>query len=335
MRNYSLFFFPAVGLLAAAAACGGGNDNLPPNPPPPPLPVETAEPVPSSTASSAPVEPQLPPVSIQSSAPAPDPTAPLPTVKITTPTQKQVVAADKAADFAVKLDVKNWATAQGSQHVHLILDGKPYKAIYDAKVPVKLSELTNGEPLTEGQHILVAFPSRPTHESVKSKDALAIVEFYVGKKGDALQDIKKPMLIYSRPKGEYKGEMGNHILVDFQLANAKLEEGKDTVKITVTGPGIDKELTAKSEKFGTPFFIDEVRNGEYSVKLELVGADGKTLPGSWNTTTRTFKVDKNAPADPMPHPMGDVKSDATDAGAPKTDAGKAPAAKPADKPAKK
>src|SRR6185369_2709507 len=100
----------------------------------------TTTPPPTSTA---PSKPPAAPVTLTPGAASPDPAAPLPTVAIAAPTKDQVVPNDKAADFSVKLDVKNWQTATGSSHVHLILDNKPYKAIYDPKQPVKLSELTN------------------------------------------------------------------------------------------------------------------------------------------------------------------------------------------------
>jgi hypothetical protein len=104
------------------------------------------------------------------------------------------------------------------------------------------------------------------------------------------QDITKPTLIYSRPKGEYKGDMANHVLVDFQLVNDKLAEGKDHVHISVSGPGIEGEKAADATTFGPPFYLDNLQDGSYEVKLELLGADGKVLPGSWNTTTRKFTV---------------------------------------------
>ena len=306
--------------LAALAfvACGGGNDNLPPPPPPPPPPAETASAVPPQvpTVDAASPAPPLPPVTLASGQASPDPAAPLPTVKIAAPRKDEVLPADKAADFAVKLDVKGWQTATGSQHVHLILDNKPYKAIYDTKAPIKLSELSGGT-LEEGQHVLVAFPSRANHESVKTKDALVVVPFFVGKKGEAKLDPKKPMLIYSRPKGDYKGDAANHVLVDFQVANVTLAEGKDHVHATVTGPGIEKELTAHVEKFGAPLYLDGLRNGAYEIKLELLGGDNKPLAGPWNSTTRTIHVDHDAPSDPAAtHGMHDMGS--ADAGAPAT-----------------
>ena len=244
----------------------------------------------TTPASPAVAPPPAPPITLSVGSASPDPPAPTPTVKIAAPAKEQIIPSAKAADFEVKLDVKNWKTEKGDSHVHLILDGKPYKPIYDTKAPVKLSELTGGDPLADGQHILVAFPSRANHESVKTPGAVAITEFWIGKKGDKSQDPTKPMVIYSRPKGEYKGDMANHVIVDFQLANDKLAEGKDHVHVTVTGPGIDAEKSADATSFGAPFYLENLQDGSYSVKLELQGVDGKVLPGTWNSTTRSITV---------------------------------------------
>lgn len=305
--------------LPFVVACGGGNDNLPPPPPPPPPPPATAIATPPTTLppdAGAPVAtaPVTPPSLIPGTA-APDPT-PAPTAKFAAPKAGEVIASDKVTDYSIKLDVKNWTTATGDAHVHLILDNKPYKAIYDPKQPIKMSELTGGGALDEGQHVLVAFPSRKTHESVKTKDAMSVLEFFVGKKGESKTNIKKAMLVYSRPKGDYKGDvMSKHVLIDFQLANDTLGDGKDHVNIAVTGPGIDSPLTAKVDKFGTPFYLDNLQNGAYQVKLDLMDKDDKPVAGPWNSTTRTIKVDSEGTPDPMPG-MNMSTAPAADAGAP-------------------
>ena len=317
--------FLALSTGIAAIACGGGNDNLPPPPPPPAAPNADAGMTPVATtppapATATPSKPPAPPVALVPGTPATDPPAPLPTVAITAPTKDQVIAGDKANEFSVKLDVKNWATAQGSSHVHLILDNKPYKAIYDPKQPVKLNELAAGEALAEGPHVLVAFPSRANHESVKTKGALAVVPFWIGKKGDAKTNpASKAMLVYSRPKGDYKGELANHVLIDFYLHNVTLAEGKEHVAIAVNGPGIDKPLEGKVEKFGTPYYLENLQNGTYEIKLELRDKDNKPVDGPYNTVTRKINVDHDAVADTAAA-HGDHAA-AGDAGAPAADAG--------------
>ncbi len=304
MRPFSLVRSLALpSLVVACFACGGESNELPPPPPPPPPPPAApvaSTPPPAATQEAPPEKPPAPPITLTAGAASPDPAPPLPTAHITSPTKGQVIAADKANDFAIKLDVKNWQTATGSSHVHLILDHKPYKPIYDPKAPVKLSDLTGGEQLAEGQHVLVAFPSRANHESVKTKGAISVVEFYVGKKGPATVDLKKPFLIYSRPKGEYKGDMANHVLIDFQLLNDTLADGKDHVNIAVSGPGIEGNLTAKVTKFGTPYYLDNLQNGSYTVKLDLVDKNDAPIPGTWNSVSRDFKIDHEAQAEPMP-----------------------------------
>jgi hypothetical protein len=293
--NLFLLALPILPAALVAFACGGSNENLPPPPPPPPpLASGTGEapdaaPPPMASATTPPPPPPAP-VTLTPGTASPDPAAPLPTVKIVAPAKEQIIPAAKAADFVVKLDVKNWQTAMGSSHVHLILDDKPYKPIYDPKAPVKLSDLPGGDALTEGQHILVAFPSRANHESVKTAGALAITEFWVGKKGEKKQDVTKALLICSRPKGEYKADMANHVIVDFQLANEKLSAGGDHVHIAVTGPGIDGEKTADATQFGPPFYLDNLVDGSYTVKLDLLGADGKNLPGSFSSASRTITI---------------------------------------------
>lgn len=297
MKASNLFLLlPLLGAaLPLAIACGGSNENLPPPPAPPaPPPVASSAPAasapPSASAEAPPPAPPPAPVTLTQGTASPDPAPPLPTVKILSPARDQVVAKDKSADFPIKLDVKNWQTATGSSHVHLILDAKPYKPIYDPKAPIKMSDLPGGDALAEGQHILVAFPSRANHESVKTAGALAITEFWVGKKGPKAQDPTKAMLIYSRPKGEYKGDMANHVLVDFQLANDKLAPTGDKVHVSVTGPGIEGEKAADATQFGPPFYLDNLQDGTYTVKLDLLGGDGKPVPGSWNSTTRGITI---------------------------------------------
>jgi hypothetical protein len=285
--------------LAFALACGGGNENLPPPPPPPnappteasSTPAPSAAPSANASASAAPTPP-APPVAIASGSAAPDPAPPLPTVKILSPAKDAVIPSAKAGDTVVKLDVKNWKTAPKDAHIHLILDNAPYKPVFDPKTEVvKLSDLPGGSTLQDGQHILVAFPSRASHESVKTKGAVAVIPFWVGKKGDKAQDTTKPMLIASRPKGEYKDEMANHVLVDFQLQNDTLAPGKDHVHITVTGPGTpDAGVTADATQFGPPFYLENLQNGSYTVAFELQGPDGKALPGSWNSATRQITI---------------------------------------------
>ena len=71
--------------------------------------------------------------------------------------------------------------------------------------------------------------------------------------------------------------MANHVLVDFQLANEKLAPNGDHVHISVTGPGIEGDKSADANQFGPPFYLDNLQDGAYTVKLDLLSSDGKPV----------------------------------------------------------
>jgi hypothetical protein len=102
-------------------------------------------------------------------------------------------------------------------------------------------------------------------------------------------DPKKPLLTYSRPKGEYKGADTDAIMIDFWLLNAKLKgDGGDyTVRYSVdAGPAqtIDK---------WQPIWLTGWASGKHTVKLELLDKDGNPVDnGGYNSTTREITITK-------------------------------------------
>ncbi|UQA62831.1 hypothetical protein [Polyangium aurulentum] len=315
-RTQSLFLF--VALFAGAAACGGGEPEAK-------VPDESATTTDTTQATTPPTgdtagagattppagggdaqkteaKPATPPT-VEDMKASDDP-KPMPTVKITAPANDASVGdAAKAKDVEVKLDVKDWPTAEKGPHVHLILDDHPYKAIYDTKKPVKLSELLPaGTDLKEGEHTLVAFASRPTHESVKGRGAQTIQTFWVGKKGKSTFDAKKPHLVYSRPKGENKGGMAKELLIDFYLFGTQLDKG-EKVKYSISGPGLTTPLTGEFTKWAPKVVRNLPKGNDYEVTLELVDKDGKGMEGPLTKTTRKgISLDPDAPSDMGPAP---------------------------------
>lgn len=292
----SLFVVLALG--AIVSACGGEKapdtktpDTAASTPPPPPGSASAETPPPPP-----PTEKKMPAPVVEDMKASDDP-KPMPSVKITAP-KNDVSVGDlaKAKDFEVKLEVKDWATVEKGPHIHLILDGLPYKPIYDTTKPVKISELLAGTELAEGEHTLVAFASRPTHESVKGAGAQSLVTFWVGKKGKAAFDAKKPHLVYSRPKGENKGSMAQELLLDFYLFGTKLDKG-EKVKYSITGGGLAAPLAGEFTTWA-PKIAKFLPKGDYEVSLELVDKDGKPIEGPLTKTTRKgIKLDPDAPAD--------------------------------------
>ncbi len=293
-------FFVALALGAFVSACGG--ESAPDTKTPVVTATSTAaNPPPAASATTEPpplppAEKKMPPPVIEDMKASDDP-KPMPSVKITAPKNDTAVGdLAKAKDFEVKLEVKDWATVEKGPHVHLILDGLPYKPIYDTTKPVKISELLAGTELADGEHTLVAFASRATHESVKGAGAQSLVTFWVGKKGKAAFDAKKPHLIYSRPKGETKGAMAQDLLIDFYLFGTKLDKG-EKVKYTISGGGMAAPLLGEFTTWA-PKIGKNLPKGDYEVTLELVDKDGKAIDGPLTKTTRKgIKLDPDAPAD--------------------------------------
>jgi hypothetical protein len=102
-------------------------------------------------------------------------------------------------------------------------------------------------------------------------------------------DATKPLLTYSRPKGDYKGADADAIMIDFWLTNAKLQGdgGQYRVRYSVNG--------------GEPKFIDTWQPiwltgwtaGKHTVKIELVDKDGNVVEnGGYNSTSRDINVSK-------------------------------------------
>lgn len=202
-------------------------------------------------------------------------------------------------------------------HVHVILDNQPYAAHYMWDEGFELRNVTDGE------HTLRMFPSRPWHQSYKNEGAFRMIRFTVKNggadetkpttddKGNTMADPKaeekqaegveveestagnvdpaKPLLTYSRPKGDYKGEDAEAIMVDFWLSNAQLtgDGGKYRIRCTIND---DEPFLIET---WAPLWLAGWKNGKNVVKLELIDGSGNPVEnGGYNTTSREITVAK-------------------------------------------
>lgn len=186
--------------------------------------------------------------------------------------------------------------SKDGQHIHVIIDDKPYMAMYQ-------QDSFSVGALAEGAHTLRAFPSRSWHESYKLPGAFVAHTFYVkSKTGTPVLQSGAPLLTYSRPKGDYSGADVERILLDFYISNAQL--GPDQYKVVASIDGQVKDtLTA-----WVPYYIEGLSDGDHTVRLQLLGPDNQPVPGPFNNVERTIRV--NPPA-------------GTTAAAPATDTGMA------------
>ncbi len=247
-----------------------------------------------------------------------------PTLKIVEPKADSTV---NASTVKVKLELsgelkgykpmKDMTTGMGN-HIHVILDNQPYEAYYN--IDGEAFELRN---VADGEHTLRVFPSRPWHESYKTDGAFQMVKFTVknggsdankptttntgntmanansnantkpieGKDMQSSQggavDAKKPLLTYSRPKGEYKGADAENIMIDFWLSNAKLSGDGGEYKVRYAVDGGEAKYLDKWQ----PIWLSGWSNGKHTVKLELTDKDGKVADnGGYNSTTREITI---------------------------------------------
>ena len=105
------------------------------------------------------------------------------------------------------------------------------------------------------------------------------------KAGDV--DATKPLLTYSRPKGEYKAEDADPIMIDFWLSNAKLQGDGGQYRVRYSIDNGEAKFLDKWE----PIWLSGWISGKHTVKLELVDKDGNLVDnGGYNSTTREITV---------------------------------------------
>jgi len=102
-------------------------------------------------------------------------------------------------------------------------------------------------------------------------------------------DAIKPLLTYSRPKGEYKGAESDPIMIDFWLTNAKLKGDGGQYRVRYTVDGGEARYVDK----WAPLWLSGWTAGKHTIKLELVDESGNLVDnGGYNSTTREITVTK-------------------------------------------
>ncbi|SRR5579883_1083846 len=175
---------------------------------------------------------------------------------------------------------KGIAYSKQGQHVHVIVDDKPYMANYKNGQPFNIGVLT------PGMHTLRAFPSFSWHESIKSPGAFATRTFYVGTAThtNSANNLSGPLLTYSRPKGEYSVADAAKVLLDFYISNAEL--GPNSYKVR---PWIDGKQLQDITKWQA-YYITGLGPGTHNIKLQLIAPDGSVVPGPYNSPSTEITI---------------------------------------------
>lgn len=178
--------------------------------------------------------------------------------------------------------------SEKGQHIHFILDNKPYVALYEPKHEVTLEK--------NSEHYMLAFLSRSYHLSIKDKAAAVLYHFRIDENGklQKLDDPKTPMVFYSRPKGDYLGKDTENLLFDFYVWNTTL--GSDNmIKADISSGGRDTSIMITEWK---PYFLKNLAMGKNTIKLMMVDKDGKKVEGPNTEVTREISLSKDEPMIP-------------------------------------
>ncbi len=175
---------------------------------------------------------------------------------------------------------KMCANSAKGQHIHLIMNDSPYAAKY-------VNQFEHDVP--DGDHHMLAFLSRSYHESIKSNGASVALKVNVENKSIVkTEQIKEPMLFYSRPKGNYVGNDTKNLMLDFFLTNVNLSADGYKVKADING-------TETIITDWQPYYLNGLPMGENTITLTLIDKDNKKVDTPLNPVSRTFTLK----ADPM------------------------------------
>jgi hypothetical protein len=232
------------------------------------------------------------------------------------------VKLELSGDLKGYMPHKDPATQKGN-HIHVILDNEPYEAYYELNQPFELRNVAAGKHTlrvfpsrpwhesykNDGAFQMVEFTVKGGGDSskatttnsgqtmaspAKSPAATAGTSPTPAREGKSYGqsqagkvDSKKPLLTYSRPKGEYKGEDADPIMIDFWLLNAKLQGDGGDYRVRYSVDGGEPKFLDKWE----PIWLSGWISGKHRVMLELVDKSGSVVDnGGYNSTTREITI---------------------------------------------
>jgi len=169
---------------------------------------------------------------------------------------------------------KMCANSAKGQHIHLIVDNKPYSAQYVDEFDYDIED---------GEHYILAFLSRSYHESIKSEGAHVAKKVTIKNKSIIKEEnITEPMVFYSRPKGTYVGADTEKVMLDFFLVNCDLGD-EYFIKANINGEN-------KIIKDWKPHYLTGMEMGENKIGLSLMNKSGKLHKTPLNPVNRKFTL---------------------------------------------
>lgn len=193
-------------------------------------------------------------------------------LKIIQPANGEILPSDKAR---ITFEPTNFKIGQEA-NIHVIIDNGPV-------LTHKSNDAFYISSLTEGRHVIRAFPAKRWGESIKDPTAFAISQFYIKTNNTPLLNTNLPILTYNEPAGIYKGEKAKRILLDFIITNAQLS--KDGYKIEYKINNKTHELTSNS-----PIYLTNLQPGTHKITLQLLDKNRNLAEGIFTKTEREFTI---------------------------------------------
>lgn len=197
------------------------------------------------------------------------------------------------SEFPRKKEVYN---DPDGQSLHVFIDNQPYFALNEALIDAlqDFEEYYDQTVMLEipftlqpGMHVMRVFPVRSFNESLKGDNCYdAHVFYYRIIKNNPQMDIDGPYLTYNEPQGEFSSDKDKQkpILLDFYIHNCALS--KDGYKVRLSIDDANQRILTSWQ----PYYIYGLKRGSHRIRLELLDAQNKRVPGLFNDVERTIIV---------------------------------------------
>jgi len=166
------------------------------------------------------------------------------------------------------------------QHIHFIIDNKPYVALYEPHYEITVAK--------NSEHYVLCFLSRSYHESLKHKGASVLYHFKTDNNGsvEKLKEPKTPMVFYSRPKGDYIGKDASNVLFDFYVWNSHLGNHCKILAYITSGNTITSMTIDKWKAYS----LKNLSMGKNNIRLTLLDKNGDIVNGPFTEVSRDFNL---------------------------------------------
>ncbi|HEY2811294.1 MAG TPA: hypothetical protein VGJ00_07910 [Rhabdochlamydiaceae bacterium] len=197
------------------------------------------------------------------------------------------------SDFPRKKEIFNNPKGQS---LHVFIDNQPYFALNEALIDAlddfedyfdQTVMLQIPFTLQPGMHVMRVFPVRSFNESLKGDNCYDMHVFYYRIIKDNPQMILDgPYLTYNEPQGEftYDKKGAKPILLDFYIHNCELSRDGYKVRLTIDNAN-QRTLTTWQ-----PYYIYGLKKGVHHIRLELLDAQNKVVPGMFNDIERSIVI---------------------------------------------